>query len=59
MDGSGRFVISFILFIPMKFAICKSRLRSEGKDGKVIAGNLVDHFATDIEMKMWAAGVLI
>lgn len=35
----------------------QTRLRNEGKSGQVLHAGLVDHFTTDIEMKLWKAGI--
>ena len=37
--------------------MCQSRLRSEGREAKSTLAGLVDHLTTDIEMKLWSAGV--
>ena len=35
----------------------QTRLRDEGKAGQIMHAGLVDHFTTDIEMKLWHAGI--
>lgn len=48
---------SWFSITQMHVWMCQTRLRSEGRDGKVMHASLLDHFTTDLEMKLDAAGI--
>jgi hypothetical protein len=37
--------------------MCQTRLRSEGSDGKIMHASILDHFTTDLELKLSASGL--